>query len=457
MEESAADPLAAELQTLTDDLVGDGWTVIRKNVGRQDDVNPAKNPANVAAIKSFITSAYYADPAHTKAVFIVGHVAVPYSGAAAEDGHFLPSEDPGNHFGAWPTDSYYGDVDGQWTDRLINYTNTHTARLQNLIGDGKFDQTLVPPNAGGRAELELAVGRVDFVSIGLFQPAYEVELLRRYLKKDHRFRHKEISFGQRVIAAGYIPGAEQPTYFSAARNGSRLFGFEPGKIVEGDLFVQKESALWGYQSGFGSYDAIYSARQYNIAHSSQDLAKPVNEPPIGFYSLAGSYFGEWNISDTLMRVILGTPNYSLGVMWTHMIDWQFEPLGLGEPIGAGVIRTANETPGGASRTLEFLGDPTLRLQITAPISNLSATPRNQRVLLTWNPAPESGAKYFVYRAHAAAGPFVRLTPVALAATTFSDDAPPAGQKVYQVRALQLVTTGSGSFTNLSQGTFATAD
>ena len=41
--------------------------------------------------------------------------------------------------------------------------------------------------------------------------------------------------------------------------------------------------------------------------------------------------------------------------------------------------------------------------------------------------------------------------------TFSDPAPPVGQKVYQVRALQLVTTGSGSFTNLSQGIFVTVN
>jgi hypothetical protein len=457
VEQSAADALATELQTLTSDLVGDGWTVIRKNVPRHDPLNFAKNPPNVAAIKSFITNTYYADPAHTRALFILGHVSVPYSGAAAEDGHFSTPQDPGNHFGAWPTDCYYADVDGQWTDRLVNYTNTFTPRLQNLIGDGKFDQNVIPTNAAGRAELELAFGRVDLDAIGLFQPAYEVELLRRYLKKDHRYRHKEFSFGQRVIAAGYIPGNEHPTYSQAARNGSSLFGLETGKLFEGDLFAQKESALWGYQSGFGSLDSIYSDRQFGIVHTSAEMANPAKEPPVGFYTLAGSYFGEWYTSDNLMRVTLGNANYSLGVMWAHNIDWLFEPLGLGEPIGTGVLRTANETPGGGSRTIELLGDPTLRMQITEPVSHLSAAIKNQTVTLSWSPSSESAAQYFVYRARAAAGPFTRLTPAALSGTTFSDPAPPVGLKVYQVRALQLVTTGSGSFTNLSQGIFVTVN
>ena len=99
--------MASQLSQLEQDWVGDGWTVIRHDVGR-GDVAPN--------IKSLITADYNADPANVKAVMLFGHVPVPYSGDINPDGH-------PQHKGAWPADCYYGVMNGTWTDSTVNDTS----------------------------------------------------------------------------------------------------------------------------------------------------------------------------------------------------------------------------------------------------------------------------------------------------------------------------------------------
>src|SRR5437762_840004 len=132
-------PLATELTRLQQDLTGDGWTVIRKDVSRT---------ATVASVKSLIKAEYDADRANVKAVFLFGHVPVPRSGDINPDGH-------DNHKGAWAADTYYADMDGAWTDSTVNDTSAERADNYNTPGDGRFDQSEIP------SDLELAVGRVD--------------------------------------------------------------------------------------------------------------------------------------------------------------------------------------------------------------------------------------------------------------------------------------------------------
>jgi hypothetical protein len=70
------------------DLVSDGWMVIRHDVDRGLPSYPEEDPtynaaaykAQVQQMRSIIKTDYDADPANVKAVFLFGHVAVPYSG-----------------------------------------------------------------------------------------------------------------------------------------------------------------------------------------------------------------------------------------------------------------------------------------------------------------------------------------------------------------------------------------
>ena len=94
--------IAAGLNRLTQDLVGDGWTVITHTVGRDVGMNAAgvmnDHGAAVLALKAQIRADYNADPTNVKAVLLFGHVPVPYSGDINPDGH-------NNHIGAWPADA----------------------------------------------------------------------------------------------------------------------------------------------------------------------------------------------------------------------------------------------------------------------------------------------------------------------------------------------------------------
>src|SRR5688572_7106450 len=93
------DSLAFEINRLTDDLQGDGWHVYRRDVART---------TSVPDVKQIIFSVYELNPDEVRAVFLVGHVPVPYSGVINVDGHL-------DHTGAYPTDLYYVDLDGAWT------------------------------------------------------------------------------------------------------------------------------------------------------------------------------------------------------------------------------------------------------------------------------------------------------------------------------------------------------
>src|SRR5581483_9905177 len=114
------------LDRLQQDLVGDGWTVERLDVNRND---------SVPQVKERIRAQYDADPAQVKAVFLFGHVPVPYSGDIVPDGHYR------DHEGAWPCDGFYADMDGTWTDATVNDTRATDPRNRNVPGDGKFDQS----------------------------------------------------------------------------------------------------------------------------------------------------------------------------------------------------------------------------------------------------------------------------------------------------------------------------
>jgi hypothetical protein len=178
---------------------------------------------------------------------------------------------------------------------------------------------------------------------------------------------------------------------------------------------------------------------------------------VAFHLLKGSYFGDWNnYQNDFLKSLLALPESGLAAFWTYETLWRFEDLGIGGTLGEGFVRTAR---GGAStRTTFLLGDPTLRAVVTAPAPRGSARVRGRDVELRWEASPEAGRGYVLYRSiRGLDGPFERLGDGPLTGTTYLDRNAPSGRKVYQVRAAHEVTTGSGTFTNLSQALFLEAD
>ena len=129
------------------------------------------------------------------------------------------------------------------------------------------------------------------------------------------------------------------------RNSSALFGFESGKILGTHMFKESRACLLGFQGGFGLNDTINASDPPSaLTHTTTDLANTAtNEPPIGFYILSGSYFGDFNFSrpwtnnlwtnNNFFRATLATPNYGLAAIWTRQNLWQLQPLGLGRQLG----------------------------------------------------------------------------------------------------------------------------
>ena len=92
-------------------------------------------------------------------------------------------------------------MDGVWTDNSVNVAIASDPRNRNLPGDGKFDQSTFP------APLRLMVGRVDLANMpgrltsgGPATFPSELELLRNYLAKDHKFRTRQFDLPRTGIS-----------------------------------------------------------------------------------------------------------------------------------------------------------------------------------------------------------------------------------------------------------------
>jgi hypothetical protein len=465
VERTHAAILATELERLRQDLIGDGWRVLRHDVSRTD---------SVASVKALIKADYAAAPTKVNSVLLFGRVPVPYSG------RFNPDTHP-DHMGAWPADVYYGDMQGQWTDRTVNYRQTlnpdaaDAARLSNLPGDGKFDQSTIP------GIVELAVGRVDFANLpgrlnGAGQGTFpaEAELLRRYLDKDHAFRHAALAVNRRAIVGDYfgLRGGE-----SFAASGYRSFAPLVGadKITNLNLLpnsgrgqwistLGKDDYLVAYGCGLGTYRAIEGLGHSGKLDEGDTVEMVGGDIRAVFTLIYGSWLGDWDTEDNFMRSILAAPTCTLTAAWSGRPHWFMHPMGLGETIGytarlaqnnAGLYQNAINI---ATRQVHIalLGDPTLRLHPVAPARNVAGRSSGDATSLIWSASADPDViGYHVYRADSARGEFVRLTAEPATETAFAT-ATAAPEAIYMVRAVKLESTPSGSYYNASQGVFWSA-
>jgi len=426
--------LAFELVQLQQDLVADGWTVLRHNVSRT---------SSVSSVKALIVADYNADRANVKSVFLFGHVPVPYSGDFAPDGH-------PEHVGAWPADVYYADMDGVWTDFSVTSTGAQDSRNWNVPGDGKFDQITLP------SDVELQIGRVDLSNLPSFSLS-ETELLRQYLKKDHAFRVKAFQAQPRAMLTDNfgVFGGE-----AFAGNGFRNFppfiGATNTSVISAwtwSIAASAQSYLWGYGCGPGDYSSaggVGTTAQFAGTNSQ-----------VVFTMLFGSYFGDWDSQDNFLRAPLATSGSTLSCAWVGRPWWQFHHMALGETIGFSTRLTQNNLnlyAGGFETRgvhVALMGDPTLRAHSVAPPTDLLVfTNAFGGFNLRWTPSADSVVGYHVYRAFSTAGPFSRISSNLLNATSYTD--PTLGANVYMVRAVKLETSASGSYFNPSLGVMQSA-
>lgn len=423
--------LAPELARFAADLSGDGWTVARLDI-------PGNWPA--ADVRQRIIEAYQQDPAHTKAVVLVGHVPVPYSGEINPDGH-------PDHVGAWPCDAYYGDVNGVWTDTLINNATASDPRNHNVPGDGKFDQSTFP------SAIELQVGRIDFSNLPAF-PQGEVELLRRYFQKDHDWRYAKFSLPARGAIennfAGYTEGFAQNGW----KNFSPLVSPDSMRYFDWDG-LKNESYLWIYGCGGGWFQGASG-----ITTTPQLVTDTLHAV---FAMTFGSYFGDWDSQDNLLRALLASPGTVLTNAWAGRPNWQFHHMGMGETVGYGALVTQNNVGayvagyGGQQAHIALMGDPTLRMNIVPPPQEpLVITPVQSSIYFDFGDAPDSLViGYQVFRRLHGDSLWVAHSDGYLSTSDYVDSCLSAGIAYdYMFKAIKFVTTPSGTYWDQSQGLVA---
>ncbi len=432
-------PLAPELDRLKADLAGDGWTVVEYGSGPS---------STVSTIKSRIVADYNADPTNVKAVFLLGAIPIPYSGNTNWDGHT-------EHAGAWPADGYYADVNGTWTDVSVNNTTPARAANDNVPGDGKFDQSVLP------GLVELQVGRVDFRRLdpANFGVASVVDLYKRYLDKNHAWRVKTYTVDNKALVDdnfGYFSG--EAFAANGWRNAYPLVG--EANVVAGDFFnnTNPQTYLMGYGCGGGTYTSAGG-----VGSSVNFGSDTVN---IVFSMLFGSYHGDWDFeTNPFMPSALASRGGILSCGWAGRPHWFMQGLASGETIGHTTRETQNAqfnngyygSLGESGAHIALLGDPSLRAHIIAPPGALTAAVQNcGDVVLTWTASSDDGVLgYHVYRSLSPYSGYTKLNGALVTGTSFTDDSPLNDTLYYQVRAIKRETSpGGGAYLNNSTGAHA---
>jgi hypothetical protein len=431
-----SDSCAFRIKRLMDDLSGDGWQVIRHDFLRA-------RPDTF--IKSVIKNDYVTH-ANVNALLILGHIAVPYSSDfdavinPPPDGH-IPQ-----HQGAWPADVYYSCITGTWTDITANDVLGSFSANWNVPGDGKWDQVGLPSAA------LLQVGRVDVSNMPAFAST-EVQMMNRYLDKDHTYKMDSLNVIHRGLVDdhfGYF--ADEAFAANGWRNFSPLVGRDSVQALPLISTLATSSYQWAYGTGPGSFTSAGG-----VGVTADFAANPNNSI---FSMLFGSYFGDWNVQDNLLRAPLCANPPSLTDCWAGRPNWFFHHMALGENIGYSARLSQNNTNvylpqnyGAGFVHVALMGDPSLRTDYIKPPAALTITaPFHSGAVLNWTASPDAGViGYYVYRTDSQYGYYQRLNATMITGTTYHDYSATLGLKYYMVRPVKLQSTPSGSYYNLGVG------
>lgn len=437
-EATAAEILASELKRLEYDLVGDGWMVARTTVAAND---------SPVVVKDKIRSIYEADRENTIALLLFGKVPVAYSGNITPDEH-------DNHRGAWPADVYYADLDGHWTDETVTSTGAERVRNHNLPGDGKFDQSELP------SAVELQVGRVDLSNLTCFSnktpKRTEIDLLRQYLDKNHRFRHAQVKVESRALLFDRY-GVQKPEALAAWawRNFTPFVGAEVQVIYDSQYFptASAKTFLWsGVCAGGGYTHSDWVGTSDNFA---------LNEVNVVFTSFIGSYFGDWDNESNFLRAALGASGTLLTSTYSGKPQWLFHPMAIGATIGNSAKLTQENgltstylpiQPGNGQVHISLHGDPSLRAHPIDPVPSIEGQTNGATLLLKWgaSPAPRLMG-YHIYKVNSPAAGVERLNQELFTGTELTVPFSPGD--IFMVRAVAMTESPSGSYQNASQGVF----
>src|SRR5690606_7055886 len=200
-----------------------------------------------------------------------------------------------------------------------------------------------------------------------------------------------------------------------ASNGYRGFSplVGPPNVSNADYFstMAGQSYLWSYGCGGGTWDGANG-----IGNSGTFASTSVHSV---FTILFGSYFGDFDSGNNFMRSSLGSGTI-LTCFWAGLPNWFFHHMGLGETIGYATKLTQNNgnghyepaNPHAGRVHIALMGDPTLRMAMVGPPTNVMGTVNGNSVSLTWTASMDNVLGYHVYRYVPATQTWQRVTDAA---------------------------------------------
>ena len=437
-------------KTLKNDYYMDGYGVTLMLVSEY-----SKPPA----IKTKISTWSNVNRNLNKQCLLIGRVPVAYSGTMLTNTTDLPPDAHPDHGGAWPTDLYYAEFDGAWTDFLTMTTNITRAANLNNPGDGKFDPHFIPDN------IDIQIGRIDFRMLPA-QGISDFKMVENYLRKLHQFKIAAVKVPNKAFISdnfNYL-GGEMPMR-SGWNNASCMVG-KNNITSTGNYFdsCKANSYLYANVMGGGSFT---NCSGVGASNQFTDSIRAV------FNVMFGSYFGDWNTQDNFLRSCLASKGLTLTNVWAHRPHWYFHQMAMGMQIGHSVIIAQNNLTDFSLKygyigsfggnyldrriSMNLMGDPTLRMHYFDGAKNLNSnkTNSNKNVVLTWTASSEPGVVgYHVYRTSRNGGVYYPITTAPLNALTFTDLNPYNGTNYYVVKAIKLETSNTGTYYNSSLGVMA---
>src|SRR6185436_2670198 len=167
------------------------------------------------------------------------------------------------------------------------------------------------------------------------------------------------------------------------------------------------SYLWAYGCGAGSYTSMSMLGTADGTYQDVRSIDIVSQDAQAVFVMCfGSWFGNWDATDNIMRSVLATPSIGLTACLAGRPHWFFHHMALGEPIGYSTRLTMNNSTLYQNHTNAFtravhvalMGDPTLRMDPVSPPANLTAAANAGTVTLNWSDSLDSILGYHVYRA-----------------------------------------------------------
>jgi hypothetical protein len=431
--------LSVELSQLQRDLLSDGWNPTIAYTSKDSSVSSTKS-----IIDGVNTSS------NLSAIYLIGHIPVPYSGRIAPDGH-------ADHEGAWPSDLFYASNASSWTDNSINHTNTYRTANENTPSDGKYDRSRI------QEEINCPISRVDFYNLPASLNSEE-DMLRNYLIEASKYKNGALE----VKDAGLVDNQIVNHYEGFAANGFRNFGslFEDS-ISQSNMMssLENDTYKWTYAVGYGSDSSMSGIGSVSDIHNSDFK---------GIFSMTfGSYFGDWNTEDNLMRSMLANGKM-LTTCWAGRPNWFFHHMGLNNPIALStemsIENDAGWTPMNTTKYeaagygqnnvhMSLLGDLTLRQNYNSAIDNFVANYNvdSNYIEIAWDKQiDENVISYEIYKSTDSLSGYTLLQSFTPLDSSYIDVQVDT-VNYYYIKYVSLDSTASGSYYNNSLGNFMLID